>query len=138
MKIVFDSNVYLGATKLNSYSYRLVLGSKPGGRYQVYVSPEILIEVKEKLLLKFGYTTEQAARFLNLIQSYAIIVNPSRKVTNILSDKDDHIVLECALEAQAHVIISADRGLLRLKEFENIKIAHPSMLKYWFKPVVSD
>jgi predicted nucleic acid-binding protein len=68
-----------------------------------------------------------------MIMDYAKQVYPKRRLTNVLKDKDDHKILECAIEAGAALIITADRGLLKLKEFEGIRIAHPSMLKYWFK-----
>ena len=98
----------------------------------MYASPEILIEVKEKLLSKFDFSIEQAAGFLNFIQRYAILINPSRQITGVLADLDDHIILECALEAKANIIITPDRQLLKLKKYQDIVIAHPSMLKYWF------
>jgi predicted nucleic acid-binding protein len=40
--------------------------------------------------------------------------------------------LECALEAKADLIITADKDLLVLKEFNGIKIIHTSSLKYIF------
>lgn len=132
MRIVFDSNVYLAAVKRSSYSDAWLKSSRPNGPYQLFISPEILLEVRTKLESRFSFTTEQSAESIKTIMLYATIVYPSRRVEGVLSDADDHKILECALEAKAHVIITSDRGLLKLKEFENIKIAHPSMLKYWF------
>ena len=137
MRIVFDSNVYLAAAKRNSYSDLWIGRSQPNGPYQLFMSPEILLEVRSKLENKFGRSAEQSAQFIEMVMLYAVLVHPRRKVEGVLHDADDHKVLECALEAKAHVIISADRGLLKLKEFEDIKVAHSSMLKYWFPELSS-
>jgi predicted nucleic acid-binding protein len=40
-------------------------------------------------------------------------------------DQADNRILECALEAQAQVIITGDDDLLRLKRFESIRILTP-------------
>ena len=50
----------------------------------------------------------------------------------VVRDPDDNKVLECAFEARADLIITADKDLLALKEFNSIKIIHPSSLKYIF------
>jgi predicted nucleic acid-binding protein len=60
---------------------------------------------------------------------YATLVQPGRRVTGVLQDTDDHIILECALEAKADAIVTADRGLLRLNDFEGIAIFHPTLLQ---------
>lgn len=52
-------------------------------------------------------------------------------LTSVLKDPADHIILECALAARAHTIVTADRELLRLREFEGIAIIDPTMLQYW-------
>jgi predicted nucleic acid-binding protein len=65
-----------------------------------------------------------------MIMNYATLVQPKQKIHGILKDTDDHIILECALEAGADMIVSADRELLRLKDFQGIKIIHPTMLQY--------
>jgi predicted nucleic acid-binding protein len=44
------------------------------------------------------------------------------------------MILECAVEANAHLIITFDKDLLSLKTYENIQIAHPRMVQYWFQP----
>ena len=49
----------------------------------------------------------------------------TQKVQNVCRDVDDHIVIECALEAQAHFIITGDKDLLTIKTFKNIHIITP-------------
>jgi uncharacterized protein len=131
MKIVFDTNVYLAAIKKKGgYASTQLKRAQPTGSYQLFISPEIILEVRHKLELKFNYSTEESANFITTVLGYATLVQPRHKVSNILKDADDHIILECALEANADAIVTADRGLLRLKEFRTIAIIRPTMLQY--------
>jgi putative PIN family toxin of toxin-antitoxin system len=130
IKTVFDTNVYLAASKQGSYARIHLQRARPNGPYQLFISPEIILEVRSKLELKFGYSTEDSAAFVEMIMNYATLVQPRHKISGILKDTDDHIILECALEVKAKMIVSADRGLLRLKEFRGITIIHPTMLQY--------
>lgn len=130
MKIVFDTNVYLAAIKKDSYSYLQLLRSRPNGPYQLYISPEIIIEIREKLQTKFHWDRSQSAHYIDTILKYATLINPRERVAGVLKDIDDHIILECALEAKAHSIVTSDRGSLKLKEYRGITIIHPSILKY--------
>lgn len=130
MKIVCDTNVYLAAAKSHSYARTQLKRSQPGGPYQLYISPEIILEVREKLEGKLSYLAVDSADFIEMILRYAKLIQPTRRVRGVLQDADDHIILECALQAKAHAIVSADKGLLRLKQFEGIPIIHPTMLQY--------
>lgn len=130
IRTVFDTNVYLAASKKNGYARIQLQRARPNGSYQLFISPEIILEIRRKLELKFGYGTAESAGFVEMIMCYATLVQPKQKVRGVLKDTDDHIILECALEAKATIIVSADKGLLRLKEFRGITIIHPTMLQY--------
>lgn len=131
MKIVFDTNVYLAAVKKDSYSWEQLRRSGPNGPYQLYISPEIILEIRDKLENKFNFTHAQSANYIETILMYAKQVQPKQRVSKILKDKDDHIILECALEVKAEAVVTADRALLRLKEFRGTSIMHPTMLQYY-------
>jgi len=44
------------------------------------------------------------------------------------TDQDDNRILECAVEANADIIISADKDLIRLKTFRGVQIFTPATL----------
>lgn len=73
---------------------------------------------------------EESGTFIDMVMIYATLIQPKQKVSGVLKDANDHIILECALEANAKMIVSADKDLLRLKEFRKITIIHPTMLQY--------
>ena len=130
MKIVFDTNVYLAATKKGGYAYTHLQRSQPNGPSRLFISPEIILEVRNKLEVKFNYSPADSSKFITMVLSYATLVQPKLRISGVLKDNDDHIILECAVEAQAHAIVTADRGLLQLKSYQGTTIIHPTLLQY--------
>lgn len=49
-------------------------------------------------------------------------VVPSERVNAAADDPDDNAIIECALAAEASVIVSGDRHLLSLGQFGGIRI----------------
>ena len=53
------------------------------------------------------------------------MVVPNRKVNVIKDDPDDNKFIEAALEGKADYIVTQDKHLLNIQEFEGIKIVSP-------------
>lgn len=132
LKIVFDTNFYLAALFHDGYarSYLVGRGSK-FLTYSLYTSEAILLEVQEKLESVPEFDREHVVTALLHIREVVTVVYPTRKLQAV-RDPDDDKILECALEARADLVVSFDKDLLVLKEFEGIQIVHPSQLKYLF------
>ena len=126
MRIVLDSNVLISAF-LWGGKPKVVLDGVFKGKNQLFISKEILDEISEVLLRdKFKIEKQIISLFLHEIEETSELVFPSGKICDIVRDSDDHAILECALEADAEVIITGDKDLLVLKTFKNIKILHVS------------
>jgi putative PIN family toxin of toxin-antitoxin system len=132
LKIVPDTGFYIAAALQNGYarSYLLGKGSK-FLTYQLLTSEAILLETQTKLETKFYFERPVVVAVMQQIRKVTMVVYPTRKLT-VVRDPDDDKILECATEAQADVVVSFDKDLLSLKEFEGIKIIHPSLLQYMF------
>lgn len=132
LKIVPDTGFYIAAALKNGYarSYLVGRGSKFLS-YQLFSSEAILLELQNKLEDKFGFDRAQVVNALQQARKVLTIVYPSQKVAAV-RDPDDDKILECALEAKADIIVAFDKDLLTLKEYESIKIIHPTMLQYMF------
>jgi putative PIN family toxin of toxin-antitoxin system len=134
IRVVLDTNVYIAAA-LNPQSiiYKIVEDSAAHYLGTYYTSPEILQELQDKLEDKFGFPRGTAVRWLSRIEEAVTVIRPTQRVDLLTErDPDDNKILECALEAKADLIITADTDLLKLKEFHNIKIMHTSSVKYLF------
>jgi putative PIN family toxin of toxin-antitoxin system len=132
IKVVPDSNVYIAAALAKSYSYDWIFGAgEPQATYKLFTSEGILTEVSEKLATKFHFDRAIIAKLLADLDQVLNKVRPSIEIKAV-RDPKDNMILECAIEAKAELIITFDKDLLSLKTYNGVRIAHPSMVKYWF------
>jgi len=133
LRVVFDTNVYLAAAfNPNGYAHRWLSRAVERTAFTLFISDAIFREIERKLEEK-AIARKDVVSLLELIDEAATRVYPLEKINAIETDPDDNIVLECAVEAKAQLIISADPDLYKLKTFRNIVIRHPSDLKYIFQ-----
>lgn len=131
-RVVPDSNVYIAAALTSGYCHDWLFGaSRQGATYELYTSEKILEEVSGKLIGKFGFSQADAVDYLSRLDIVVRKVRPRMKV-DVVRDPDDAMILECAVEAKAELVITFDKDLLSLKTHKDIRIAHPGMVKYWF------
>ncbi len=132
LKLVPDTGFFVAAALKNGYARGYLVGR--GSRfltYELYSSEAILLELQDTLENKFGFERKQVVRVMQETRAVLTIVHPSYKVS-VVRDPDDDKIIECALEAQADIIIAFDKDLLALKQYQDIKIIHPSSLQYLF------
>jgi putative PIN family toxin of toxin-antitoxin system len=128
MRIVVDTNVIVSALVFGGVPRR-VLGAVEGGRCDFYYSAEIESETRRVLRDKFGWDERRLDRYLPELWGFGERVIPQRRVNAVRDDPDDNRILECALAAEADVIVSGDGHLLRLTTFEGIAILAARILK---------
>jgi putative PIN family toxin of toxin-antitoxin system len=125
-QVVADSNVFVSA---------LVYGGKPlevlemGLEREIHLltSPAILEETLGVLRDKFGYTPQQLEESKLRVEAACYsIVRPSVKLDVVKDDPDDNKVLELAVQMANSVIVSGDKHLLKLGEFQGVKIRRPA------------
>jgi putative PIN family toxin of toxin-antitoxin system len=125
MKIVVDTNFLVSSTHWdNSVSHKLFLKLIKNNDI-IFSTEEILDEFAEVLKRDFLYNEEDTKNILEKVLQFLTIVSPNQKVDVIKEDADDNKIIECAIESKADYIISYDKHLLNLKEYEKIKIIKP-------------
>lgn len=134
LRTVFDSNIYVAAALRPGQHADgwLTIAAQPHTGLKLYVSPAILAEVQRKLAGKFGFDPQKIDRLLERIEIVATVVNPKQRLTVVPDDPDDNVIVECAVTAKAHLIVTADKDLLQLGQYEGIGITHPRELKHIF------
>lgn len=121
LTVTADTNLYVSA---------LVFGGKPleflerarAGEIDLTVSEDIIAEVAHVLRDKFGWETVQVARAYDIIIGCARVVEPTERLRVVREDPDDDRILECAVAARAHVLITGDLDLRHMREFRGIRI----------------
>lgn len=122
LKVVIDTNVFISGIIVEAGNPSLVIKAwKRARRYQLFITEEIIQE-SLKVMHKLNVDTGIIADWDKVIRKNAILVVSARKIKVIKEDPSDNKFLECAIEARADYIISGDKHLKKLVEFEGIKI----------------
>ena len=125
MKIVIDTNFLVSATQWDySVSHKL-LQKLIKNNEEIFTTKEILEKFAEVLKRDFLYNEEEAKSLIERVLQFLTLVTPKRKIDVIKEDAEDNKIIECALECRAEYIISYDKHLLKLKEYQGIKIVRP-------------
>jgi putative PIN family toxin of toxin-antitoxin system len=127
VRLVLDVNVLVSAV--------ISVGGNPGKtldlweqeQFDLIVSPPILEELEHvihypRIQQKYRLPEEYVEKFLGLIGNQAIVTNPSKKLNVIEKDPSDNRYLDCAKEGNASYIVTGDKHLLDLKEYDGIVI----------------
>ncbi len=120
--VVLDTNVLVSAVGWRGPEHELYERCR-AGELRLAISPELLAELRQVLRYpKFGFEEEEIEGFVSDLLDHAVTVSPSQTVEVIEEDPEDNRVIECALPAGARWIVSGDKHLLGLEEYEGIRI----------------
>jgi len=121
-RLVLDSNILISALGWPGPE-RAILLRCIERKDSLFLSIDILQELlRVTEYPKFDFSPLQRLRFISLLIEIATLVEPKKKLKVVKDDPQDNKFLECALEAKADLIVSGDKHLLKLKEYEGIPI----------------
>ena len=121
MKVVFDTNVFVSALTLPDGRGDQALRKIVEGEDSLALSKRILDELLSVLACKFARNREELARVAVFLSNLGEIVEPAESLT-VLADEPDNRIVECALAANAQLIVTGDRAMLALGEYQGIRI----------------
>lgn len=121
MRVVFDTNIYISAFAIPGGKAEEAYLYAVKRKIQLYTSIPILTETARILQTKFKWDTMHITKLLKAIARIAIVVVPEKDI-HILRDEPDNRILECAVKADAVLIVTGDKHLLGLKKNNNTDI----------------
>lgn len=122
---VLDPNVMVSGIGWRDSVPGRVVDTLVAGSFVAVTSPALLAELERVLgYPKLAAVLEESAALLALVQAVSTVVEPARRI-GVLGDEADNRLLEAAVAAQATCIVSGDRQLLELGEFEGTRIVSP-------------
>lgn len=128
IRAVLDTNVLISAWFWKGNESRLVELVEEGA-IDGYTSPDILDELRRALRYpKFKLDEDEVEAIYNYYLLILKVVEPRSRIDVVKEDPEDNRVLECAVEAKADYIITGDRHLLGLKDFQGIRIVRAGEL----------
>lgn len=121
-RVIFDTNIYISALHFQGSIPRKILELADAGHFNLLISKQIVAEVRGVLRVKFRYDLSKLDLVEELLISISQVVEPGINIKFIKEDPDDDMILECAVEGKADLIVSGDRHLLKIKEYNSIRI----------------
>jgi len=136
-KIVIDTNIVVSSLIQRNYPYLIISDFFLEDKFQLCVSDELLTEYYEVLarpkFSKFQDFFIKAESLLADIEAKSIKFIPTIKL-DLISDKDDNMILELADECNADFIITGNTTDFTFPSYKETKIVTPK--EYWeiYKP----
>ncbi len=126
IRAVFDLNVIFSGIGWRGAPYKCLEAVRDGLVIGFVAAPS-LTRLRQLLIIKLGYSDQQARHEVDDLKSYLRVVEITGFVRDVTGDPEDDMVIECAIKSKADYIISGDKKhLLPLREYEGIPILSPS------------
>jgi len=123
---VFDTNVIISGALFGG-APRELLQAAIDHRIRLFISDEMITELME-VLHRPKFKTRGPLNSLLIAQllELATKVNSVRNESIELRDKDDHIVIDCAIAAKAQYIVTGDLDCVSYAKLAGISIVTPT------------
>jgi len=126
VKIVFDTNVLLAAFATRGLCETLFESCL--AEHEIVLSPPILDEFREHLAGKFKLPAARVNEIVAFLKAECSQVEPTPVPKNACRDPDDLLILGTAIAAKANCIVTGDKDLLTLGDYERVAIVAPRAL----------
>lgn len=123
MKVILDSNIYIAAFSsrgICSSLFELCLD-----RVSMIISEHLLSEVSRNLSKKLKLPNDKINEIISYLHEECTLVNFKKLEKRICRDADDDNILALARDGGVDYIITGDKDLLVLEEFESVPIIDP-------------
>lgn len=121
MRVVFDSNVLLAALLFPGGRAAAAMENIVDGVDNLVLSTPLIREVLSVLARKFSRDREELSRVAVVLGEMGEIVTPSRRLS-VFHDDSDNRILECAVEGKAELIVTGDKAMLAIGEYEGVRL----------------
>ena len=128
LRVVLDTNLFVSSILVTVGLPAQALDAWRRQEYLLLVSPALITEVRHtlgypRLRRKYAITDEKVEQLVALLEQRAIVVPGDANVTGAIpADPKDEIILACAVDGQANLIVSGDQHLLALSDYQGIPI----------------
>lgn len=130
MRVILDTNVLVSALLKKSSAPHKIYQLFKEQKFTLITSPAILYEIEEVIsrdyiVKRTQMTSSEREEFIKEIIDLSYVVPGLKQVKVIKDYPDDDKFIACASEGNAHYIVSGDKHLLDLKDYQGIKIVTP-------------
>jgi putative PIN family toxin of toxin-antitoxin system len=125
LKVVVDTNVLISGIFFSGAPSE-ILRAWRSGKLQICITPEIIDEyMKVTGTLAEQFPHIETNQILTLIIAHSEVIQAPPLSHQVCQDPYDDKFLACALAAESKLIISGDKHLLKLSEYQGVTILSP-------------
>lgn len=126
IRIIADTNIFISGIFWEGNFSSQVIGLWRSGKIELVSSLPIVEEIVRNLRdFKIEMDEENVKEWEKIILENAILIESSKKLDIVKEDPDDNKFLEAAIAGNAEYIVTQDKHLLKLKEYQGVKIMKP-------------
>ena len=128
LRAVLDTNVLVSGLLVKQGQPARIVDAWRERKFLPAISAPLIAEVRSTLSYprirrKYPITDQDVAALIALLEQDALLVpGEANEGGAIPEDAEDEMVLACAVDAEADLIVSGDRHLRDLREFQGIPI----------------
>ncbi len=119
--VVFDTNILFSGTGWRGTPYHCLELARRGS-VEAVTCAEILDELAKKLSAKLNFSSIQTRDRIAFFLDFMRLVTIRNTLNVVDADPDDNKIIECAVAGAATHIVTGDRHLLVLGNYQNIQI----------------
>ena len=121
LEVTADSNIYISALVFAGRPLQF-LDAARAGVFRLAISDALLAEIHRVLYEKFRWPQEDLDEAAATLADFTVLVHPDQTIDAVPEDPDDNRALECAVAAGSRYIVTGDGDLLRLGQYDGIRI----------------
>jgi uncharacterized protein len=126
LRVTCDTNVIISALNFSGNPSR-ILDMAADGTIRLAVSDDILNEVERVLRRpKFGWSQERIDNAIQEIAAFTEHVEPKQRIDIVKDDPTDNRIIECAAASGSEYLVSGDKHLLKVGQYQGVKIVTPA------------
>ena len=112
MRVFTDTNILVSSLAFGGFSGRLV--DLLLEKHEVFVSPQVLSELKRNMVVKFDWEAGEVDSFIRDFLTVANLVSPPFERKFPVRDPDDIDILAAAVKSNSDVLVTGDKDLLEV------------------------
>ena len=124
--VVLDSNVLVSGLQFAGGNPASIVDLLSQGEIVAYISPFILEEVSGTLRNTFRWPQRRIDDTASFLRTVCTVVEPPQRAAAPELSTEDNRVLDCAAFERVEFLVTGDRTIQELGEFEGIKIVSPA------------
>lgn len=120
MIVVLDSGIWISAFQFGGTPQAAL--DSVFSNHTIAICDQIIAEVRATLIRKFSWKDEEVLAILDEYITDGLQVEVTGSVHGVCRDPKDDMVFECAVKADAKIILSGDHDLLSVRTYGDIRV----------------